>query len=260
MEGLRCLPSPFFPLPSARQLLRDFQPCLHFIGRRAVSEKPSDLQGQEENENQDPAFSLWVTVFFHSAMFIKFQRNFGMVLTKFNFSLSIFVQALYFIHVKAHKVLGLGIVCFIHSPIQPIAIEQLLWTRHSRCWWCTNKTGWSPVLWSCYASCAGLWEQHPDKAITVIWVWRDRAGKVPAGTKVPVPGGEWLGTMKSHITQGFEDHSKNSGFFFFFWVYYKLLKAFSRRVTWSDVYLIKFTLKGELDLDCIIINESNSNS
>lgn len=47
-----------------------------------------------------------------------------MVLTKFNFTLSISVQALYFIHVKAHKVLGLGIVYFIHSPIQQIAIEQ----------------------------------------------------------------------------------------------------------------------------------------
>lgn len=38
--------------------------------------------------------------------------------------------------------------------------------------------------------------------------------------RCPVPGGEWLGTRleewKSHITQGFEDHSKNSGFFFSF--------------------------------------------
>lgn len=53
-------------------------------------------------------------------------RNSGMVLTTFNFTLTIFVQALYFTYGKAHKVLGLGTVCFIHSPIQQIATEQLL--------------------------------------------------------------------------------------------------------------------------------------
>ena len=44
-----------------------------------------------------------------------------MVLTESQFTLTIFVQALYFAHLKAHTVLELAIiVCFVHLPIPQI--------------------------------------------------------------------------------------------------------------------------------------------
>lgn len=182
------------------------------------------------------------SVFSHTAMFMKFQKNFWMVLTKFNFTFTIFVQALYFIHVKAHKVLGSGMVCFIHSPIQQIAIEQLLWARHTGCWWCTNKTtGWSPVLRSCWAS------ESSTRTRRARWFGCGGVvqGGVLAGALCQVANGWGQGRRNERVTshRALKTTERTLDFFFFFfWVYYKLLKAFQQEsnMIWCLSYKVHF--------------------
>ena len=172
-----------------------------------------------------------------------------MVLTQFNFTWTTFVQALYFIRLKANKALELGISYFTHSPIQQyIPTEQPLCTGHCcGCWPSTDKTGEVPALYSLHA----LGQSYEDIVLARtrqgqwLGVGRDRTGRNSNRTKVPcswhgrqerMTRGRVRGTEESHHTGPWRTLG-----FFFFCINYKLLKAFQEsQIIWCLSYKVHF--------------------